>query len=111
MYSFDLDIIRQYVTSEFLNNLDCILKKFEDEEFDPAELITMEFYPNLYDAEDAEIKIRSEQTITVKTTTIYTCPKCKKRETVARQIYTAMKADEQTKHKITCVDCGKVWIK
>lgn len=113
-----IDAIISYVYNEYITGLfgtsnNVFLEQLRDSKFDPNELIDLtatQFFPDLFKAEMMEINLRMDQKVERRHTTLYTCRRCKKRETVAQQIYIKMKADEAVSFDVECVNCGNRWI-
>lgn len=96
----------------YIKGIPFILPKFKNKNYDPNEIQTYDvdfLIPDLYKKEKEEVEKRFNQKIIQKTTNLYKCNNCKKRETI---YYTKKKSasDEVDKFHITCINCNNQWI-
>jgi DNA-directed RNA polymerase subunit M/transcription elongation factor TFIIS len=94
------------VNNDYLINL--VLTK-QINPVDLANLSINELCPEKSDAIIEKLKIRSNQKVKQKTSTLYRCSNCGKRETVIKLVQIRA-MDESSSTSITCIFCKNRWI-
>lgn len=97
--------------SELNGGKSYLMDKLINGELKPKELITLtteQLNPDKNKKLIELINTKKQQKIVEKTTDIYKCPKCKERETVAREVQ-LNGLDEATHTHVRCVKCQHEW--